>query len=1054
MSSTTLAFQGVEGYGAATVGGRGGQVLTVTNLNDSGAGSLRWALEDVSGPRTVVFAVNGVIHLDTQILIQNDYVTIAGQTAPGDGITLEGSRIRVKADEVIIRGMHFRPGDGETGQDPADRDGLMIGTTDFTIRNVVVDHNSFEWATDENLSLNGSMDGVTISNNIIAEGLSNSLNPKGEHSKGLLLSNWDQLDGAADINISILRNLFAGNEQRNPEVRAGQNVEILNNYIYDAGLSGRIIAIGGGSEGVLATTVKIVGNVMASGLDSRPDDRAPISVSDMGAGSSIYLADNLWSDLSVDAAGNQDQTLLAWDDGGLKYVVAAASFGSGATILDSQDVAGYVLAHAGANPGARDTVDAYVVAAALQGAPLIVDTVDQAGGYPSVEAVRAAVDTDLDGMPNWFEDLYGFNSKVADNNGDSDHDGYTNIEEYINGLIDGVALIPARPLLTVLPLDGHNDTLVFGADALILGRVVVGFDPNEGDRIDLTALLGDYDPAADNLSDYLQITQFGGAQIIAVDRDGVGGQYVMTFVAELVDTPDFFTQTTIIASTANAFKDVVGDIAGNTLKGATTADRLLGLAGADTLMGMAGADWLEGGAGADKLDGGAGDDVMIGGADNDTYTVDSTGDVVVELAGGGDIDLVNAGVDYVLGAEIENLNLTGTAAIDGTGNTLANKIIGNAASNTIDGGLGDDLLSGGAGDDRLYGGAGVDKLDGGLGADLMIGGQGGDAYVVDNVGDVISELADGGVDTVNASVSYTLTAELETLILSGTAAINGTGNGLDNKIAGNAAANVIDGGAGDDQLTGGDGADRLIGGLGNDKIDGGLGADAMIGGAGNDSYVVDNAADTITELANGGSDTVSATASWVMSLEIETLTLGGTGAINGTGSAQANKITGNGAANLLDGKAGDDALSGGAGADKLTGGAGFDALTGGADADTFIFANGDAALTTGTSDTITDFLVGTDHIDLAGVSGKLAASAFSSVWLSGATYASALAKAQAIMTAGHQTAVFIAGAKDGWLFWNTDSNPLPDQVVLLKGLGFASQAGFDSGHHFTIDGII
>jgi Ca2+-binding RTX toxin-like protein len=380
--------------------------------------------------------------------------------------------------------------------------------------------------------------------------------------------------------------------------------------------------------------------------------------------------------------------------------------------------------------------------------------------------------------------------------------------------------------------------------------------------------------------------------------------------------------------------------------------------------------------------------------------------------------------------------------------------VGNAAANVLDGGLGDDQLSGGAGDDHLFGGAGTDKLDGGAGADVMAGGDGNDTYTVDNAGDVVAELPGGGTDGVNASISYTLTAEVENLTLTGLAAINGTGNGLANKINGNAAANILDGGAGDDQLYGGSGADTLYGGAGNDKLDGGGGADLMAGGAGNDTYVVDNSADKIIELAGGGTDAVTASASYVLSAEIETLTLAGTAAINGTGNSLANKITGNGADNILDGGAGADTLLGGAGHDRLIGGAGADQLTGGADADVFVFATGDAPLSTGALDTITDFQVGLDQIDLSGVTSPLAASAFAAVWLNTTSYAAALSKAQAVMSAGHQTAVFIAGQKDGWLFFNTDANPLPDQAVLLKSLGYSTQGGFDAGHHFDINGII
>jgi Ca2+-binding RTX toxin-like protein len=204
--------------------------------------------------------------------------------------------------------------------------------------------------------------------------------------------------------------------------------------------------------------------------------------------------------------------------------------------------------------------------------------------------------------------------------------------------------------------------------------------------------------------------------------------------------------------------------------------------------------------------------------------VDNLGDVVVELAGEG-TDTVASSVTYGLGANLENLELTGTAAINGTGNELNNRMTGNSAANILAGGLGDDVLDGGDGDD---------VLDGGLGADRMIGGKGDDRFVVDNLGDVVVELAGEGTDTVASSITYGLGANLENLELTGTAAINGTGNELNNRMTGNSAANILAGGLGDDVLDGGDG---------DDVLDGGLGADRMIGGKGNDRFVVDNAGD-------------------------------------------------------------------------------------------------------------------------------------------------------------------------------------------------------------------
>jgi Ca2+-binding RTX toxin-like protein len=235
---------------------------------------------------------------------------------------------------------------------------------------------------------------------------------------------------------------------------------------------------------------------------------------------------------------------------------------------------------------------------------------------------------------------------------------------------------------------------------------------------------------------------------------------------------------------------------------------------------------LTGNAGANILDGGLGADTLIGGAGNDTYVVDNVGDVVIENANEG-TDLVKSSVSYTLGANIENLTLTGTGAISGTGNDLANTLIGNGGAN---------LLIGGAGNDTLRGNAGNDTLDGGLGADSLRGGTGNDSYLVDNAGDVVTEYAGEGTDSVFSSVSYTLGSNVDHLTLTGADAINGTGNSLANTLTGNAGANILRGMGGDDRINGGQGNDTIDGGTGNDVL--------VLAGTQGDYTVTFNAATT------------------------------------------------------------------------------------------------------------------------------------------------------------------------------------------------------------------
>ena len=417
----------------------------------------------------------------------------------------------------------------------------------------------------------------------------------------------------------------------------------------------------------------------------------------------------------------------------------------------------------------------------------------------------------------------------------------------------------------------------------------------------------------------------------------------------------------------------------------------------NVLTGNSAVNTLTGGTGNDRLDGKGGADKMLGGAGNDTYVVDISTDVITENVSEG-TDTVESAVTLTLAANVENLILTGTAAINGTGNTLGNILIGNSAANTLSGGTGADTLSGGLGNDTyvvdnisdtiienanegtdlvqssvtytladhlenltltgttaingtgnildniltgnsgvniLTGGAGNDTLNGGTGADKMYGGTGNDLYVVNISTDVIGENSDEGTDTVQSSVTYTLADHLENLTLTGTSAINGTGNILDNILTGNSGANTLTGGAG------------------NDILDGGTGADKMYGGTGNDTYYVNISTDVITENASEGTDTVFSSITLTLGANVENLTLAGTSALNGTGNTLDNILTGNSGVNTLTGNTGNDTLNGGLGNDILSGGAGNDV---------FVF---DTALNATTNkDSISDFISGQDQFRL------------------------------------------------------------------------------------------
>jgi Ca2+-binding RTX toxin-like protein len=398
------------------------------------------------------------------------------------------------------------------------------------------------------------------------------------------------------------------------------------------------------------------------------------------------------------------------------------------------------------------------------------------------------------------------------------------------------------------------------------------------------------------------------------------------------------------------------------LQGTTKNDTLTGKSGNDQLYGNAGNDTLIGNAGDDLLDGGTGNDALTGGLGNDTYVVNTLSDLIIENSDEG-IDTVQSSISWTLGNNLENLILTGSSTVNGTGNTLDNTLTGNAGNNILDGGAGNDTLIGKAGNDTylvdstsdiitelagegtdtvkssitwtlgdnlenltligtaaingtgnvldntLTGNTGNNILDGGTGNDTLVGRAGDDLYLVDSTTDRITELASAGTDTVQSSISWTLGTNLENLTLTGNSTISGTGNALANVLIANSVGNTLDGGSGNDTLTGGIGNDTLIGGAGNDTLTGGLG---------NDTYGIDSLSDIITENSGEGIDTVQSSISWTLGTNLENLTLTGAGAINATGNALDNTLTGNTGNNTLDGVLGNDILIGRTGNDTYT----------------------------------------------------------------------------------------------------------------------------------------
>ncbi len=407
----TPAFPGAEGFGAYSKGGRGGTVYIVTNLNDEGEGSLRNAVEAI-GPRIVVFEISGTIELESRLRIRNPYITIAGQTAPGDGICLKNYELDINAHNVIIRYLRVRPGDPSR----AENDAISIHSS-----NVIVDHCSASWSIDEALSATDMSDTVTVQWCIISEALHDSYHSKGAHSCGSLIR--------PDINsrISFHHNLYAHNWTRNPRVgnynRTTITFDFRNNVIYNwedqSGYSG------GPGEYI---HMNYVGNYLKAGPSSEEPDEA----FDGGSvDTHIYQEGNLINGLNTGwnmFSGNytQSNTAFAIQD---KFQVETK---------EASSAYNKVLNQAGASFPSRDAVDERIIQNVLNETGGIIDSQDEVGGWPNLTSVHAPIDNDRDGMPDVWEIANGLNPFNSNDFRDFNlsTDGYTNIEVYINSLTE------------------------------------------------------------------------------------------------------------------------------------------------------------------------------------------------------------------------------------------------------------------------------------------------------------------------------------------------------------------------------------------------------------------------------------------------------------------------------------------------------------------------------------------------------------------------------------------------------------------------------------------
>jgi len=417
------AFPGAEGFGRHALGGRGGRVIKVTNLNDGGPGSLRAAL-DAEGPRTILFDVSGTIELQSMIMLLNGRVTIAGQSAPGDGIALKNHGLIVYTDDVIIRYIRSRPGSSEG----VETDAISVSAG----KSIIIDHCSTSWATDETLTVSPwekerlrSIDNVTIQWNMITESLNKSVHSKGEHGYGSLVR------GSGGARYSFHHNLWAHHKARMPRPGnytdtetdpQGPLFDFRNNVFYNWG---------GAASGYNADTDSIsrynfVNNYYLHGPNSTKsiafnEDDNPALSHFSGNAMNGRVPDNPWE--LVRFEGDERS--------GHEQPFPVAPVRTQAAHVAFEDV----LRLAGASL-VRDAADKRVIDHVRNGSGSIIDDVSQVGGWPQLETLTPRADRDGDGMPDEWESAQRFDPDSAvDGNEDADGDGYTNLEEYLNSLV-------------------------------------------------------------------------------------------------------------------------------------------------------------------------------------------------------------------------------------------------------------------------------------------------------------------------------------------------------------------------------------------------------------------------------------------------------------------------------------------------------------------------------------------------------------------------------------------------------------------------------------------
>ena len=429
----TLAFPGAEGFGRLASGGRGGDVYAVTNLNDAGPGSLREGIRSATGPRTVVFGVSGTIQLRSKLLLDKSNITLAGQSAPGDGIALRDYTFQIRyATNVIIRYLRLRLGDQNKPKGARGGDDTF-NTEDIDC--VIVDHCSLSWAIDgtHDLRRGGNF---TMQWSIISEALNNSLHEKGAHAMGASYR-------SPSASLSLHHNLYSTCRDRHPTLGSANEppqfiVDFRNNVIYNWSA--------GGTANFCDHFINCINNLWRPGPMTDPA-KLPIAMKgglpDMAKG---HMEGNVLegrADLTRDNYAALDFHRWLHEGSDYKYrgaladwkVDQPADLGAAAPRTQSaEEAAELVLARAGASLH-RDSADQRVIDNVRKRSGRVIDSQQEVGGWPVLRSLPAPVDSDHDGMPDEWEKAHGLNpNDPTDRNGVRDGDGYTNLEKYLNSL--------------------------------------------------------------------------------------------------------------------------------------------------------------------------------------------------------------------------------------------------------------------------------------------------------------------------------------------------------------------------------------------------------------------------------------------------------------------------------------------------------------------------------------------------------------------------------------------------------------------------------------------